>query len=341
MARPRRSARRTVRAIAGLTTALGLGLAGAGPAMAGGPTVSGIFWLDDGGGDPDSPDTGNGVFDASEDVVFERWFNVELLAGPLVVQSTAPDGNEVIPTPDRGQYSLMAPAAGTYRVRPVIAPTEAVAFQSESRYLLTQFDIGDEALDNDANPDTDVSAPITLPPDAVNVDIGLFRCPFRELLDDELPLGVLERNVVHVAGNRVFGGTWAPSPMQSPVLRAPLPGDQYMVTPGDYRVTLVSADFGPHHRVQEQPNEQWALRLFGQGDTDDELEHFWTSPVTQDLATTENWRYDVVTPRLIVTTPVKGVQVVHAQAFSPQRFPTANSVDPVCAVFDRLAPLDL
>lgn len=104
---------------------------------------------------------------------------------------------------------------------------------------------------------------------------------------------------------------------------------------GAYTVTLVASDHGVDRAAQQQMFEQFFVRLF---DADGNV--VYQSPPTDDIPDTETAVTDTVDDLALVPVDVASLEALHV-AFEIGNQETANSVEPVCAVFDETPSANL
>ena len=96
------------------------------------------------------------------------------------------------------------------------------------------------------------------------------------------------------------------------------------VPAGKYDITLVSYDDG-HPNGGTQPHEQWYMEGFN-GATS-----VITSTAIGDLPTDKTTRIELVDVAAVISDNITGIMTKHAY---PPATPTANSITPICVVFD-------
>ncbi len=271
------------------------------------PAMLGDYvWYDD--GDGNLANAGNGIQDPGEIAV--EGVRVELLLGTQVVDVTFTDS--------QGYYQFDGLTPGVnYSVR----------FAASTGTMFTVANQGpDDSVDSDASVFTGQTPNVVLAPGEFNptLDAGLFRCPVSPTGDQVL---------IDLTGTRLFDtGTTT-----TPLFDANVP-------PGFYRVTLISADFGPDHATQtDQDWEQYFVRLY-----DDNGNKVYESPAIRDLRdpsdppgfVNETWILEQVDTFGEVSAPSDDLQALHISVLIGNQ-PSPNSVDPICVLFDPVPTAEL
>lgn len=109
-------------------------------------------------------------------------------------------------------------------------------------------------------------------------------------------------------------------------------GPIYATIPaGDYRVTLVSYDDHFNKLTQVQLSEQWFVKI--NNSAGDEIAV--TNPIG-DLPDSDDWKTELVNENLNIPDEVSSLMAIHAAYPNNE---SANSIDPICAAFDEIAPV--
>ncbi|MFA6096735.1 MAG: hypothetical protein WC788_03865 [Candidatus Paceibacterota bacterium] len=101
---------------------------------------------------------------------------------------------------------------------------------------------------------------------------------------------------------------------------------------GKYNVTLVSYDDHSNKLTQTQNDERWFLMLKnGSGSL------IASTNAISDLADDDDWKTELVNENLEISDDVSALTAMHAAYFSTA---SPNSIDPICAAFDYIAPIE-
>ncbi len=265
------------------------------------PAMLGDFvWLDDGNGN--LANAGNGIQDPGELPVSA--LRVDLVMAGQVVDSTFTD------------------AQGLYKFNDLTPDVSySVRFDDRDGYIFTHANQGSNSTDSDASIlGQHVTQQVSMAPGEFNdtLDAGLFMCPIRPT-DGQI--------LLDMTGTRLLDS----GPLMTPFFDVDVPA-------GSYRVTLASADFGPNHTAQNQPFEQYFVRLYSatSGATYD-------SSAISDLADSDsvpNWLLELVNGDdnlLVVGEDVDQIKGWHIADLIGNQ-PTANSIDPICVLLDPVEP---
>ena len=259
-----------------------------------------FVWLDDGDGNPAL--AGNGIQDAGEPGI--DGLTVNLWRQGVILDTTITAGGGFY-------YFTGVETLNQYRIE----------VERPALHVYPQHNAGtDDTVDSDAlvsGAAEGFTRKFSFPPVTEDIDVGFFACPL-EATGAQILVEFDDERLIDTA---------AKEKTQSYSVDIPA---------GSYEVTLVGADFYENHTDQNQIFEQYFLHLFS-----GESATTYDTGVTDDIPESEalNWIADEVngpSNLLVLTEDVDELQAWHISTVIGGQ-PTANSVDPICALFHPVA----